>query len=71
MMVWPSWLWLTSPFKWALWIFNRLATWTGLFFFWKRFRAQRHFWLWIIFINAVSMGVLALVFFWLHARLDR
>ena len=67
-MLWPSWLWLSSPLKFSLWLTNRLATWTGLFYFWKRFRATRHFWVWITLINALSLVGLGVVFFWLQAR---
>lgn len=67
-MIWPSWLWVGSRFKLSLWLANRLATWTGLFYFWKRFRSHRLFWLWVVMINIVSVSALVLLFFWLHHR---
>ena len=67
-MVWPAWLSITTPLKFSLWLLNRLATWTGVFYFWKRFRAQRGFWIWITLINVVSLSALVLLFFWLYRR---
>ena len=67
-MIWPSWLWIGTPLKVGLWVVNRLATWTGLVYLWKRFRARRLFWVYVLLINTVSLGVLGIVFFWLHAR---
>ena len=67
-MIWPSWLWIGSPLKFSLWLVNRLATWTGVIYMWRRFRAQRHVWLWLVLLNLVSLGVLGVVFFWLHTR---
>lgn len=67
-MWWPSWLWIGTPFKFSLWMLNRFLTWTGLLFFWKRFRASRFVWAWIIVINVVSLGALGIVFLWLHHR---
>ena len=68
MMPWPAWLWIGTPLKAGLWIGNRLFTWTGLLYFWRRFRSQRFFWLWLILINTASLGSLCLLFFWLHLR---
>ena len=70
-MVWPSWLWIGTRLKFVLWLTNRLATWTGITYFWKRFRSQRFFWWWVVLMNAVSFGGLCLVFFWLHVRSSR
>ena len=67
-MAWFSWLWIGTPFKFALWLANRVATWTGLFFLWRRWQSRRHAWLWLLLLNAVSFGALALIFFWLRAR---
>ena len=67
-MVWPSWLWIGTPLKFSLWALNRIATWTGIAVLWKRLRRQRLFWLWLVLINTASLGVLGLMFFWLHAR---
>lgn len=64
----PSWLWVGTPVKFALWVFNRVATATGVLYFWKRLRASRYFWFWLFLINAVSLGFLVLFFFWLHHR---
>lgn len=66
---WPSWLWLGSPLKVWLWVINRLATLTGVLYFWKRIRARRFFWAWLMLINMASLGCLGLVLFWLrHAH---
>lgn len=67
-MVWPSWLWIGTRLKFFLWLGNRLATWTGVFWLWKRFRSRRTMWLWVMLINVVSFGALCGVFFWLHLR---
>ena len=67
-MAFPGWLWIGTPFKFWLWCLNRLATWTGAFYVWKRFRARRAFWMWIVLLNLVSLSGLVLVFFWLHHR---
>lgn len=66
-MVWPAWLSIASPLKFSAWLVNRITTWSGLFYFWKRFRAQRLFWVWLILINMFSLGILCLTLFWLHA----
>ncbi|GEM_PF-3170525 len=68
MIVWPSWLWISTPLKFFLWLGNRIATWTGSLYVWKRMRASRLFWLWIVLINLLSWGALGLLFFWLHTR---
>ncbi len=68
MMLWPAWLWVGTPLKFSLWLANRVAAWTGLAYVWKRFRAQRHLWLWIALLNVVSLGGLVVLFFWLHAQ---
>ena len=65
-MVWPSWLWIGTPVKFSLWLLNRLATWTGLFYLWRRFRSQRLFWVWFAVINVASLSGLAILFFWLR-----
>ncbi|MBI4597928.1 MAG: hypothetical protein HY737_05960 [Candidatus Omnitrophica bacterium] len=65
----PAWLWITSPLKLALWCFARAATWGGTAFLWKRHRrARQHFWVRLLVLNAVSIGILVGVFFWLHHR---
>lgn len=57
-----------SPMNLALWVGNRLATWTGLFFVWKKLHGQPHrvhwFLLWGALVNAVSLAGLLVV---LHA----
>ena len=68
-MPWPAWLWIGTPLKAGLWFGNRVFTWTGLLYFWKRFRSRRLFWLWVTLINAASLGSLGLLFLWLHLRL--
>jgi hypothetical protein len=65
-MVWPAWLAIGTPLKFSLWVFNRLATWTGLRYLSKRRRAHREFWWWVVAVNGVSWGLLILVFSWLH-----
>ena len=67
-MVWPAWLWIGTRTKVSLWVLNRLATWTGLVYLWRRFRSRprRTFWLWMMVVNLVSLGGLALLFFCLH-----
>jgi len=65
---WPSWLWIGSPLKFWLWLINRLATWTGLVYAWKRLRATRFAWAWVLLINMLSLGCLGLLFVWLHNR---
>ena len=67
-MIWPSWLWIGTPAKFFLWVGNRLATWTGSLYFWKRFRSRRAVWVWLLLINTVSLAALALLLFWLHVR---
>ena len=64
-MIWApffSWFWGLTPFKALLWLGNRIATWFGMFHFWKRFRSQRLVWVWLLLINAASFGVLIVVF---------
>ncbi len=70
-MVWPSWLWIGTRLKFLLWLVNRLLTWTGLLYVWRRFRSHRWFWLWFTVINVVSLAGLGLLFFWLHVRWAR
>lgn len=65
-MVWPSWLWVGTPLKVSLWVANRLATWTGLVYLWRRFRSHRWFWMWVVLANFISLGGLVFLFFWLH-----
>ena len=67
-MIWPAWLSLTSPLKFSVWVVNRLATWTGGFFLWKRWRARRRVWVWLTLVNLVSLSGLCLVLFWLYKR---
>ena len=68
MMVWPSWLWITSPLKFWLWLGNRFATWSGALYLWRRFRARRDFWVWMVLLNVVSFAALGCLFFWLHVQ---
>lgn len=59
----------SSPLKLTLWMGNRLATWTGLLYVWRRVahRPQRWrvFLVWSVWINLLSLGVMAGVFYWL------
>ena len=53
-----------SPLKVTMWVGNRLATWTGLAWIWRRLRGHPHrprwFAAWMIVVNVVSY----LAFFW-------
>ena len=68
MMIWPAWLWIGTPLKFSVWMTNRVATWTGSFYVWKRARTKRRVWMWLLLLNAVSLGALCLFLFWLHGR---
>ena len=63
-MLWPPWLWISTPVKFLIWLFNRVVTWSGQFYLWKRIRSKRF--LWIALINLCSLGILVLIFFWLR-----
>ncbi len=65
---WPVWLWIGTPFKFTLWFINRALTTTGVAYYWKQLRANRLFCLWMVLINAVSFGLLGIVFYWLRHR---
>ncbi|MBI3996221.1 MAG: hypothetical protein HY352_01055 [Candidatus Omnitrophica bacterium] len=67
-MLLPSWLWIGTPVKVVLWLANRLATWTGSWYFWKRFKGRRRLWLWLLALNALSFTALGGVFYWIHVR---
>ena len=67
-MLWPSWLWIGTPTKVTIWLTNRLATWTGVYYFWRRFRTHRYFWPLLITINLASVSALGLIFYWLHTQ---
>ena len=51
-----------SPIKMAMWIGNRLATWTGLAVLWHRLKddpnRKRRFLGWMMVINTLSFGLL-------------
>lgn len=64
----PAWLWIGTPFKFTLGLIVRVLTATGVAYNWKRLRASRFFWLWMIAINVVSFGLLGFLFYWLHHR---
>ncbi len=64
--MWPAWLWIGTKLKMLLWLGNRVVTWTGLLYFWSRFRTRRLVWLWVGLINLGSLVLLGTVFFWLH-----
>lgn len=68
MIGWPSWLWIGTPIKFSVWLVNRLATWTGSFYLWKRIRSKPHFWPSFLLLNLLSLATLCLVLFWLHVR---
>ena len=67
-MLWPPWMWIGTPMKFSLWLANRIATWTGAYYVWKRWRRHRYFWPLLIMINVTSIGALGLFFYWLHMR---
>ena len=46
-MIWPAWLWIGTPLKFSVWMTNRLATWTGSFYVWKRARSKQRVWMWL------------------------
>lgn len=60
MIGWPAWLAWTPLTGW-LWLSNRLVTWTGLFFLWKRWRTRRAAWFWLALLNVLSLSALSLV----------
>ena len=64
-MWWPAWLSIGTPLKFWLWLGNRLATGAGVLSFWRRHRARRIVWVWVVLINVVSLAGLGVVFFWL------
>ena len=53
---------LTSPIKLVIWLANRLATWLGIFFVWKKLEGspnrKRHFIMWMVVINTISFFIL-------------
>jgi hypothetical protein len=69
LMMLPAWLWIGTPVKLWLWVSNRVATWIGLFCFWRQFRSRRGLWVWALLLNAVSLGILGVLFFWLSKQL--
>ena len=67
------WAWMVgSPVNLALWIGNRLATWTGLFVVWRKLKGApdrtKRFLLWGMALNAVSLFLLLGVLRLLAAR---
>lgn len=64
--MWPAWVGIGTPLTFSLWLVNRLATWTGLIYLWRRVRFRRFAWVWLSLINVASLGALGLVFYWLH-----
>lgn len=71
MMLGPLTLWIGTPLKLFLWVINRLATWTGLLYLWRRLRSRRRFWTWFIIINVASLGSLGLLVCWLDRLTGR
>ncbi len=63
---------LGSPVKLALWAGNRVATWMGLFFMWRRLKGDPNRWRTFLIvggvINLLSLGVLAAVLWALKHR---
>ena len=67
------WLFLVgSPVKLAVWIGNRLATWTGTAVAWQKLKhspnRSRVFFKWLLLINAVSLLVLVVALYILRHR---
>ncbi len=62
MIWWSPGLWFSSPLKVWLWLTNRVATYTGGFYLWKRYRTRRGFWVRMILFNLASLSVLCFVF---------
>ncbi len=62
----PSWLWIGTPLKFSIWFANRVVTWTGAFYVWRRFRRTHRIWFWLIVINAVSLVALVIALFFLR-----
>lgn len=71
-MMGPWAFFLGSPLKVGLWIGNRLVTWTGLLYVWRRVangpQRWRTFLVWATWINPLSLGVLAGLWYYLLAR---
>jgi hypothetical protein len=67
-MPWPAWLLLSSPLKIGLWVSNRVATGTSLYFSRRRVRGRRAFWVWCLLLNGASLVALAALFWWLHRQ---
>ncbi len=67
-MIWPAWLWIGTPAKFCAWLGNRLMTWVGSFYLWKRQRRHKRFWMWLLAVNLVSMSGLVLLLYWWHVR---
>ena len=57
-----------SPLKIAIWLGNRVATWTGLFVVWKHLKGHpqrpKRFFLWLVLMNGVSMALLVGALWW-------
>ncbi|MBI3319959.1 MAG: hypothetical protein HYZ89_05180 [Candidatus Omnitrophica bacterium] len=62
---------LGSPLKLMLWAGNRLATWTGLLYLWRRVAKRPQRWrvflVWALWINLLSLSVMAGLLYWLFA----
>jgi len=73
MLVASLWTWVVgSPVNLALWVGNRLATWTGLLVVWRKLKGApdrtKRFLLWGVALNAASLLLLLGVRRFLAAR---
>jgi len=68
-MLTALWAWLlASPFKFAVLLSNRIATWTGLLMVWVRLKGtpnrMRRFLVWWVVLNAASLCLLGGAWWW-------
>jgi len=73
MLLTSLWIYLLgSPVKLAVWVGNRIAAWTTLGLIWQRIRHDPNrllrFFLWVVMINSVSIGLLFAVYRWWKVR---
>ena len=73
MVIMSLWTWVAgSPVSLALWVGNRLATWTGLLVVWRKLKGApdrtKRFLLWGLALNAASLLLLLGVLRLLAAR---
>jgi len=61
---WPAWLVLNTTAKWWAFWTNRTLTWSGFYAMRKKLRAMKLWWAWLLLVNLLSLGALALLFLW-------